>query len=562
MRGNLARTGVCAAISVGVIAAICLSPAPSADAASAVADVPCSTAALSQDMGNVIGGDKLRLAPGCSYRLTAALPAVTVPLVIAGNGATLEPASGSGTPALTLLRVTGDGALTVSKLNIRGGDAGISVSDEGQLTVNGGTFTGNTGAIDSTSPLYSPQVNGVSFIHNTTAINNYSAFSSVVVNHSTFTDNVGGAIWEWGIGGSVTNSTFLGNIAQNGGALYLNEGSNEYVASDAFLDNIAIGDGGAIYNDGDNGMGVTIGNSKLDDNHAYDEGGGLYALGPSLSDITGTDIEQNSAPSGGGFESAGDTILVGDSTISGNQASLAGGGIGNESAYAGLSLTDSTISRNITGTYGGGVLNQGEVDSTGGRISDNRASNGGGGIYNKGAATSVTLTGTSVLDNSPDNCEPADSVTGCTGTADFQPAGARPAGCAYTLRASAAGQLALTGPGTPGMPGRKSLVARVDRLRVDRLRGSPRPGSLAVSYCLTDRLARLIAGSAQGGPGAAHTGRRSFSPRFGSVNGLGGLLTRGLSACRRHPADLLACLDHQRVRLGRSTGVFDERRGP
>ena len=46
------------------------------------------------------------------------------------------------------------------------------------------------------------------------------------------------------------------------------------------------------------------------------------------------------------------------------------------------------------------------------RIATNTATIGGGGIYADDA--DVTLTNTSVVSNHPDNCEPLNTVTGCT----------------------------------------------------------------------------------------------------------------------------------------------------
>lgn len=49
----------------------------------------------------------------------------------------------------------------------------------------------------------------------------------------------------------------------------------------------------------------------------------------------------------------------------------------------------------------------------GSKITGNSASGGGGGIINMGGT--VTLKGTKVTGNVPDNCEPPGTITGCTG---------------------------------------------------------------------------------------------------------------------------------------------------
>jgi hypothetical protein len=49
------------------------------------------------------------------------------------------------------------------------------------------------------------------------------------------------------------------------------------------------------------------------------------------------------------------------------------------------------------------------------QITSNRAAAGGGGIYDDGPNAISTLTTGSPAGNKPDNCEPAGSITGCTG---------------------------------------------------------------------------------------------------------------------------------------------------
>lgn len=52
---------------------------------------------------------------------------------------------------------------------------------------------------------------------------------------------------------------------------------------------------------------------------------------------------------------------------------------------------------------------------SGTQIIGNRAAGGGGGIYDDGTQATVTLTGSLLAGNEPDNCEPLSSITGCTG---------------------------------------------------------------------------------------------------------------------------------------------------
>jgi predicted outer membrane repeat protein len=69
------------------------------------------------------------------------------------------------------LTVAGSGILTVNELNFRHGGGAIAVIDLGQLTVNGGTFTGNSaadgGAIYSNADISAPQINDATFARDT-----------------------------------------------------------------------------------------------------------------------------------------------------------------------------------------------------------------------------------------------------------------------------------------------------------------------------------------------------------------------------------------------------------
>ena len=101
---NLTRTTARIA-GAAAVAAAGLGAAGPARAASEVADVPCSAAALINSMNSASSGETLSLASGCVYRLTAGLPVVSEDLVIVGNGATLERSLLPGTPAFTILEV-------------------------------------------------------------------------------------------------------------------------------------------------------------------------------------------------------------------------------------------------------------------------------------------------------------------------------------------------------------------------------------------------------------------------------------------------------------------------
>ena len=147
------------AIPAGLIAAATLIAAvlagvqPATAAAASPVFVPCSTTALASAMTGAVGGETIRLAVGCNYVLTAALPPVSASLTVEGRGATLERSTAPGTPPFGLLNIgTGDADLSVSGLTFRNGDGGAINMTGGTteplsntLTVAHSTFAGNTG---------------------------------------------------------------------------------------------------------------------------------------------------------------------------------------------------------------------------------------------------------------------------------------------------------------------------------------------------------------------------------------------------------------------------------
>src|ERR1700683_1429023 len=86
---------------------------------SSIMVVPCNTPALMAAFSDPSNGEKLQLAFGCTYLLTAPLPDIDTNLTIVGYGATLE-REARGTPAFTILTVDG-GDVTFVEVNFRNG---------------------------------------------------------------------------------------------------------------------------------------------------------------------------------------------------------------------------------------------------------------------------------------------------------------------------------------------------------------------------------------------------------------------------------------------------------
>jgi hypothetical protein len=159
---------------------------------------------------------------------------------------------------------------------------------------------------------------------------------------------------------TLSNTTAAGN----GGGIWNNYGRTTRILNSSVTGN---GDGGGIDNRGT----MTIVNSTISGNSSYDfQSGGGY---------------------GAGIANLG-MLSISGSTIAGNYASgdpSTGGGIGNGFS-ATLVIDNSTISGNFSNVYGGGLANSGTVTIANSTIAGNRAEadyGAGGGIFNQGAMT-------------------------------------------------------------------------------------------------------------------------------------------------------------------------------
>ena len=214
--------------------------------------------------------DDITLATDGSYTLTEdytggyGLPVVQVDATVIGNGATIERSAANDTPDFGLLHVGTNGSLELQNLTLRNGvggtvnnqQAGGAVLNQGALTLTGVTLTGNTGS----------------------ALRN---LGTLTVSDSTFSDNsgaLGAAINTYQPGGNdpetrVENSTFNGNTAQVGGAVY--NDALAFITNSTLAANSADTNGGGIYNAGNGSTIIT--NVTLANNDASN-GANVYSV--------------------------------------------------------------------------------------------------------------------------------------------------------------------------------------------------------------------------------------------------------------------------------------------
>lgn len=204
----------------------------------------------------------------------------------------------------------------------------------------------------------------------------------------------------------IYDSTFSGNSALTGGAIYVVAGARLFVDGTTLSDNTAdgttvannrTGQGGAIYTEGE----LHLTDSVVADNFADQSGGGVAVAGVEDATIANSVFTGNATTflyafppyyTGGGlFVQNSGTVTVSGSRFEGNTART-GGAIGSYNLLTGgeIKVTSSTLSAN-TALYGGGVYALGGGPFVLGRVTieGNTATQtgSGGGVYSALAAT-------------------------------------------------------------------------------------------------------------------------------------------------------------------------------
>ena len=346
--------------------------------------------------------------------------------------------TGSGT--IDKLAIAEDGQTTITNAKLSGHE-GRALWNNGTLTVTGGRFESNkanvAGAIYNADDA-TLTVDGVTFASNSSVDNVAGAINNrdgqVTIKKSTFTGNdsgtkAGGAIantagsTEEGKLGTITitGSTFEGNKAGNGGAVWNGSDGKVKIADSTFKDNKALaegglGQGGAITNADQ----MTITDGSFANNTAKYSGGAIYnganaASGKASLTIDGTTFTGNSVTAdfsttnndkiagGAIFNDTNAKLDVKNATFTGNTSSLKGGAIFNRDGN--VTITSSTFRGNSVPTSAGGaVLNEsgdtsklGTITITGSTFEGNKAGNGGA-VWN-GFNGTVNITGSTFKGN-------------------------------------------------------------------------------------------------------------------------------------------------------------------
>ncbi|MCB9422719.1 MAG: hypothetical protein H6667_23165 [Ardenticatenaceae bacterium] len=302
---------------------------------------------------------------------------ITKSLTIQGQGAGVTIIDGGSLGTAVL--IDDFVAVTITNVTIQNGrspDGGGISNPYGLLTLGDSVIQNNDALCGEGGGLLNL---GTAVLQNVIITGNQAAYgggisndelllgTNITVTHNSAVDNSCEGIT--GYGGGIDNSGTVSLTA-------------------AFLgENTAVNDGGAVENAGT----FTITLSLLENNQSQTKGGGLDNVTNSQTVIRQSSIRLNEADLGGGLNNEGAMQLI-QSAVYSNTAvfsgSSGGGGLRNETGGS-LLVTNSTISGNMAGE-GGGLLNVG-AKSTAVLHSSTFVNNFGvhyGGIYNiNGAVT-------------------------------------------------------------------------------------------------------------------------------------------------------------------------------
>ena len=316
--------------------------------------------------------------------------------------------------------INNNGILTVNAITFTGNTAaeyGGAIYNTGNLNVNKCTFSNNIvtseisdgcngGAIYNSGKLTITE----SKFNNNTSINNGGAiFNSnigeLTVKTCSFTNNIGS---QYGYGGAigsdgnstVSDSTFTMNYASPGGAL-ANFG-NMNVTNCVFNNNSATMLGGALLNIGY----LNLTSCKFNGNTDEKGEGGAICNGGYLTLINNNTFTKNSAEDGGAIFNAGTLTIINNNSFIDNNAESNGGAIYNtiysldNQILIGTANIKSAIFKANKASFGGAIYSTSNFTLMNSTFQDNTASNGNGGVlaYGNGGAISFVPPEQEIID--------------------------------------------------------------------------------------------------------------------------------------------------------------------
>ena len=297
-----------------------------------------------------------------------------------------------------------------------------TIYNTGTLTDNGTTYCNNTAHSNDGGAVLndgSATFTGCTFNDNVTATRGgavanrqYNSPAQVSFTNCIFTANKaekshGGAVWSEGKKHEMTNCTFDGNVAKNGGALYISMGSAGFTGSDCIFTNnrttsdSAYGAGAAMFTGGNT---ATLTNST-ENNGVYDYtkakfvgntnnggtgiyGGAVVVWADTTLDITGYQFENNTARAGAAVYVHDNGSSVGTLNdkggyYKGNVGTVnAGGAIRNagNATFVGTKFEANKIADDVKND-GGAIYTAGDTLTCKNVTFDNNTADRGGALY-------------------------------------------------------------------------------------------------------------------------------------------------------------------------------------
>ncbi len=199
----------------------------------------------------------------------------------------------------------------------------------------------------------------------------------------------------------LSNDLFVGNAANEGGAVFNSSGASLTAIGCRFDVNRAFSSGGAIANKGD----MDLIDSSFSGNSAGGSGGAVSNSSAGLGSISGCNFSgnHNSGGGGGGISVHAGSLTIANSSIDNSFSSDQGGGL--FILFGSANVSNCTFANDTAGGSGGGIETVGNLSVTSSNFINDFAGNSGGGINNDGAVffgpmTSVsqcTFTGNTAL---------------------------------------------------------------------------------------------------------------------------------------------------------------------
>ena len=239
------------------------------------------------------------------------------------------------------------------------------------------------------------------------------------VNGNTAPNAGGGGIQNLLGKATLNHSQVDGNTSLNGGGISSGNQGNPTATAALRLNHTEVNGNTATAGPGGEGPPIAAGGIANGSNAVIDH----------------SQVDNNTAPNGIGAGIVNHGMMtVSHSEVNGNTAAASGiagsgGGIVNTEGPPGttpavLTLDYTKVNHNSAGGYGGGIANGvplppgppplfgGTLTLNHSQVTGNSAAHGGG-IFNNGGT--VTLSNTKVTGNVVDNCEPTNTIAGCTG---------------------------------------------------------------------------------------------------------------------------------------------------